>query len=231
MKIIITLLFTITTLFANPLSPQGNGGWMPSYTTNIGIAFTNPPSAGQDFARVNGVVSNPAILAGLGLTGITKNSKAVVTPFYQAGFTVTESGKKFNPTIIKITVGSQYVVVSPQRSGNAVKALALGDKNAKPPNGNGWVPSFTTNIGITFTNPPNNGIGFSKVNGKVSQPEVLQKMGFPNVSVGDKITMAQEEPLKFNNTDKALVRISTANFYEVYVVENGGKLVPVDKYW
>ena len=230
-KTITTILFTLLTLLASPLPPQSNGGWMPSFNAqNLGITFSNPPGAGQGFSRVNGVVSNPEVLAQLGLEGIAKNSRAFVTPFYLAGFKVTVGGKTFNPSIIKITVGSQYVVVSPQKGSNALKALATGDKNAKPA-GNGWIPSYTTNIGISFTNPPKNGATFNKVNGVVSQPEVLQKMGFQQVKAGDKISLAQEDPLKFGSQTKALARISTAGFYEVFVVENNGKLVSVSKVW
>ena len=231
-KTITTILFSLLTLLASPLPPAGNGGWMPSFTTNIGITFSNPPRAGQGFSRVNGVVSNPEVLAQLGLEGIAKNSRAFVTPFYLAGFTVKEGGKTFNPSIIKITVGSQYVVVSPQKGSNTLKALATGDKNAKPPSGgNGWIPSWSTNIGITFSNPPGGGQAFNKVNGVVSQPEVLQKKGFQQVKAGDKISLAQEDSLKFGSQTKALARISTAGFYEVFVVENNGKLVPVGKVW
>lgn len=107
MKTITTILFSLLTLFASPLPPQTNGGWVPSFTTNIGITFTNPPNAGAGFTLVNGVVSNPEVLASLGLEGIAKNSRVVVTPFYLAGFKVTEGGKSFQPAIIKITVGSQ----------------------------------------------------------------------------------------------------------------------------
>ena len=227
-KILITLFFILSIIVASALPPGGNR-WVPSWTTNLGITFNNPPAAGADFSRVTGNVSNPEVLAQLGLEGVAKNSEVVVTPFHEVNFTVTEGGKTFQPSIIKITVGSRYVVVAPQR-GNGVKALATGDENMKP-GGNGWVPSFTTSLGIAFNNPPAIGAEYNVVSGSVEDPGVLKGFGFPNLSVGQKIKFANDGPLELKGMAKSIVRISTSNFYEVFVVENEGKLVLITKYW
>jgi hypothetical protein len=227
-NILATFLFALIAILANALPPGGNS-WAPSWTTNLGITFNNPPAAGADFSLVTGVVSNPEVLSQLGMEGVAKNSAVVVTPFHQANFRVTEEGKTFYPSIIKVTVGSRYVVVSPQR-GSGVKKLATGDKDMKP-GGNSWAPSWTTNLGIAFSNPPANGASYNVLGGSIEDPGVLKGFGFPNLSVGQKLKFANDAPLEIKGTPKAIVRISTSNFYEVFVVENGGKLVLITKYW
>ncbi|MBT3385258.1 MAG: hypothetical protein HN778_16165 [Prolixibacteraceae bacterium] len=228
-KLFTTIIFTMLVFFASPLPPPGNS-WAPSFANNLGLLFSNPPGAGSDFSQVTGSVDNPEVLAAFGLRGIAKGSQAVVNSFYQVDFKVTEGGKTFMPSIIKITVGNQYVVISPQRGTKALKALAKGDKNAKPA-GNGWIPSFSSFTGIDFSNPPANGTLYSTVIGTVEQPGVLKGFGFPNVSAGQKVQFKYEEPLELKGTSRAVVRISTSNFYEVFVVENGSKLVPITTYW
>lgn len=100
-----------------------------------------------------------------------------------------------------------------------------------PPAGNGWMPSFTTEIGVKFYNPPEAGEEFSTVTGKVADPMPLTVWGFSGLKKGDNVSITREASLKLKGKDKTLVRISTDEWYEVLVVESGEKLVPVFKYW
>jgi hypothetical protein len=227
MNIISVLLFAF--ILTSPL-PPGSSGWMPSWTTEMGVSFSNPPEAGSEFTEVTGTVNDPEMLMTLGFENITKGDKVTVYNFYSANFTVSENGTKYTPAIIRMEVGSQYQILAPQRGKSELKSLANGDKNAKPA-GNGWIPSFTTEMGVSFINPPEKGQSFTTVTGTVSDPEPLKLWGFNGLKQGQNISVSQEVPLKLQGTDKAIVRISSDNFYEVLVVEDGGEMVPITRYW
>jgi len=58
-----------------------------------------------------------------------------------------------------------------------------------PPGGNGWAPSWSALIGVTFSNPPNEGQSFSSVTGTIDAPESLKVLGFNGLKQGDRITL------------------------------------------
>jgi len=228
MKIISILLFAL--FLISQWLPANGTGWMSSFTTEIGVTFSSPPEAGAEFTEVTGTVNDPDMLMALGFENITKGDKVTVYNFYSADFTVSENGKRFTPAIIRMEVESQYYILTPQKGTLELKSLAKGDKNAKPA-GNGWLPSFTTEMGVTFSNPPEEGQSFTTVTGTVSDPEPLKVWDFSRLKQGQNISIAQEVPLLLKGTDKALIRISTDDYYEVLVVEEEGKLIQVTKYW
>ena len=229
MKTFTTFLLAGLVLAGPPMRPRSSG-WAPSYISSLGVTFFDPPETGQAFSLVSGVVSEPDVLAGLGLENVAKDSRIGVTPFYAADFEVTEGGRTFIPAIIKISVDRRHVVVAPRRGSTAVIGLATGDKDAKPPS-TGWAPSWTTSLDVAFSGPPEDGQAFDQVEGTVSRPAELHRLGFPDVRAGEAVSLMQDEPLELRGSTQALVRIETSTFFEVFVVEEDHRLVPITEYW
>lgn len=226
MPVLFAILFAA--VYAGPLVPPSTG-WIPSYTTQLGVTFDAPPAAGAAFERVTGTVSDPEVLALLGLPDTGKGEPVVVTPFYAADFSLTADGKRFVPAIIKIAAGDRLAIVGPRRGSDTPVSLARGDRNAKP-GGNGWMPSWTTQLGIAFESEPAAGSAFGSLAGRVAAPETLQQLGFPPTAEGASITLAQDDPLQLDGSWKTIVRLTTDSFFEVFVVESETKLVPVSNY-
>lgn len=224
-----TLLFLLLlfSAFATAPLPPGGGSWAPSYI-GMGITFINAPGGGDPFTRVTGTVTNPQPLLELGFTGSLKGLKSTVTPFYTAGFTMKEGGQEYAPSIVKVQVGNQYHIVAPQRGTGKLVSLAHGDTNAKP-GGGSWVPSYV-GMGIDFVDPPAAGASFTRVNGTITDLALMKEIGFEGAEEGMEILLLKEVPLYFNGEAKSLVRLETADYYEVYVVEEGGRLVCIKEY-
>lgn len=210
-----------------PLPPSGGTSWAPSYL-GMGITFINAPGGGDPFTRVTGTVTNPELLLQLGFTGSLRGLKAIVTPFYTAGFTMKEGGQEYAPSIVKVQVGNQYHIIAPQRGTGKLVSLAHGDTIAKP-SGSSWAPSYV-GMGIDFVNPPAAGASFTRVNGTITDLALMKEIGFEGAEEGMEIRLLREVPLYFNGEARSLVRLETTDYYEVYVVEEGGRLVCIKEY-
>jgi len=229
MRIMSILLVTL--FLTSPQSSANGAGWMASYSTEIGVSFSNPPETGAEFAEVTGNVNDPDMIMALGFENINRGDNVTVYDFHRADFTVTENGTEFTPAIIRMEIGSQYHILTPQEGTPELKSLATGDRNAKPGGGTCWIPSYSTEIGINFINPPESGQPFTTVTGRVSDVEPLEIWGFSGLEQGQNISLSQEVPLYLNGSAKALIRISTDDYYEVLVVEDNERLVAVTRYW
>ena len=105
----------IILLLTQPVfAPCGNG-WMPSYTSSLGIAVANQPAPDEPFETLAATITNPAALQKLGFKGANKGMKIAIHNMGNVRWTTTVKGKEVHPCIIKVHVLDCMQVLEPEK--------------------------------------------------------------------------------------------------------------------
>jgi len=101
--------------FSQPAFAPGGNGWMPSYTSSLGIAVANQPAPDEPFDTLAATIANPAALQKLGFKGAKKGMKIAIRNIGNVEWTTTVKGKEVHPCIIKVHVLDFMQVLEPEK--------------------------------------------------------------------------------------------------------------------
>ncbi len=101
--------------FSLPAFAPGTVGWMPSYTSSLGIAVANQPEPDQPFETLAATVTNPAALQKLGFKGAKKGMKITIQNMGNVEWTTKIKGKEVHPCIVQVQVLDCMQVLEPEK--------------------------------------------------------------------------------------------------------------------
>ena len=109
------LPLSLIILCSVPAFAPGTVGWMPSYTSSLGIAVANQPAPDEPFETLEARITDPAALQKLGFKGAKKGMKIAIQNMGNVEWTTTIKGKEVHPCIIQVHVLDCMQVLEPEK--------------------------------------------------------------------------------------------------------------------
>ncbi len=116
-----------------------------------------------------------------------------------------------------------------------VLLIAVFSLPAFAPGGSGWMPSYTRSLGIAVANEPAPDEPFETLEGRVTNPAALQKLGFKGAEKGMKIAIRNmgnvswTTRVKGKDVHPCIIQVHVQDFMQVLEPEKGTLKLTVRK--
>jgi len=93
----------------------GSSGWLPSFTTQLGVELDNEPEPDENFTTLAGVIKDAEKLRALGFADARNGVRFTITHKGNVDWTAVVKGKEIHPCIVQVHVLDLMRILEPEK--------------------------------------------------------------------------------------------------------------------